>query len=54
MPMLTTIMQSGRNLGMQMLDDVLLDLVQRQVITAKDAYVKANEKSKFEALAREG
>jgi twitching motility protein PilT len=54
LPMLSTLMQSGKSLGMQMLDDVLMDLVQRGTITAKDAYVKANEKSKFEALAREG
>ncbi|MCM2270698.1 MAG: type IV pilus twitching motility protein PilT, partial [Thermoanaerobaculia bacterium] len=54
LPMLTTLMQSGRNQGMQMLDDVLMDLVQRRVISGKDAYVKANDKSKFEALARDG
>jgi twitching motility protein PilT len=54
LPMLSTLMQSGKSLGMQLLDDVLMDLVQRGVVTAKDAYVKANEKSKFEALAREG
>jgi hypothetical protein len=35
---------------MQMLDEVLMDLVQRQVITGKDAFVKANDKSKFEPL----
>jgi twitching motility protein PilT len=49
-PMLTTVMQSGRAAGMQLLDEVLLDLVQRRVITGKDAFVKANDKSKFEAL----
>jgi len=53
LPMLATLMQAGKSAGMQVLDDVLMDLVARGVVTAKDAYVKANEKSKFEALVRE-
>jgi len=53
LPMLTTLMQSGKSIGMQMLDDVLLDFVERRLVTAKDAYVKANDKAKFETLARE-
>jgi len=53
LPMLTTLMQSGKTQGMQMLDDVLMDYVTRKLVTAKDAYVKANDKSKFEALARD-
>ena len=49
-PMLQTVLQSGKSMGMQMLDDVLMDLAQSGVITGKDAYLKANDKSKFEAL----
>jgi twitching motility protein PilT len=49
-PMLQTVIQSGKSIGMQMLDDVLMELVQKQVISGKDAFVKANDKSKFEAL----
>ena len=45
--MLVTLMQSGKSAGMQMLDDVLMDLVQRGVISPKDAYVKATEKAKY-------
>ncbi|MND05302.1 hypothetical protein D3C83_260040 [compost metagenome] len=48
--MLQTVLQSGKSIGMQMLDEVLMELVQKQVITGKDAFVKANDKSKFEAL----
>ena len=49
-PMLQTVLQSGKSIGMQILDDVLLDLLQEGTITAKDAFLKANDKSKFEAL----
>jgi twitching motility protein PilT len=52
-PMLQTVLQSGKSAGMQMLDEVLMDLVQDGTITAKDAYLKANEKSKFEPLVRD-
>ncbi len=49
-PMLQTVLQSGKSIGMQMLDDVLMELVQKQVITGKDAFLKATDKSKFEGL----
>jgi twitching motility protein PilT len=49
-PMLQTVLQSGKSIGMQMLDDVLLDLYREGTITAKDAFLKANDKSKFESL----
>jgi twitching motility protein PilT len=50
LPMLQTVMQSGKPMGMQLLDEVLLDLVARKVVTAKDAYLKAQDKSRFEPL----
>src|SRR5678815_3965348 len=50
LPMLQTVMQSGKPMGMQLLDEVLLDLVTRKVVTAKDAYLKAQDKSRFEPL----
>ncbi len=49
-PMLVNLMQSGRNDGMQLLDDALLDLVAKKLVTPRDAYMKASDKSRFEPL----
>ena len=35
---------------MQLLDDALLDLVTRKIVTPRDAYMKASDKSRFEPL----
>ncbi len=48
--MLVNLMQSGRSEGMQQLDDALLELVAKKIVTPRDAYMKAQEKSRFEAL----
>ncbi|MEO8275231.1 MAG: PilT/PilU family type 4a pilus ATPase [Thermoanaerobaculia bacterium] len=48
--MLINLMQAGRSEGMQLLDDALLDLVTRKVVNPRDAYMKAQDKSRFEAL----
>ena len=48
--MLVNLMQSGRSEGMQLLDDALLDLVTKKIVTPRDAYMKAQEKGRFEAL----
>ena len=48
--MLVNLMQSGRSEGMQLLDDALLDLVTRKIVTPRDAYMKASDKSRFEPL----
>ena len=48
--MLVNLMQAGRSEGMQLLDDTLLDLVSRKIITGRDAYMKAQDKNRFEAL----
>ena len=48
--MLVNLMQSGRSEGMQLLDDALLDLVAKKIVTPRDAYMKAQEKGRFEAL----
>jgi twitching motility protein PilT len=50
LPMLVTLMQSGKKDGMQLLDDVLFDLVQMEVVTAKEAHLKAQDKARFEPL----
>ena len=48
-------MQTGRNLGMVMLNDALFDLVQKGIVEPRDAYLKAVEKTGFEAmLTKEG
>jgi len=43
-------MQTGKQHGMVMLNDALMDLVQKGIIEPRDAYLKAVEKTGFEAL----
>ena len=43
-------MQTGKQHGMVMLNDALMDLVQKGIVEPKDAYIKAVEKTGFEAL----
>jgi twitching motility protein PilT len=50
-PMIGSVIQSGRQEGMQSMDDALLALVERGRIKARDAYLKAHDKSRFESLA---
>ncbi len=47
---LETAMQSGGNLGMQTMDTALMDLVNKAMISGKDAYLQANTKTKFERV----
>ena len=47
---LTTVMQGGKALGMQTMDDHLEHLVRTNTIRAKDAYQRAVEKGRFEAM----
>ena len=42
-----SIMQTSRKIGMLMLNDSLVDLIKRDVITAEEAYVKSIDKSGF-------
>jgi twitching motility protein PilT len=48
--MLLSLMQSGRKEGMQIMDDALMELVQNGSVTPRDAYMKATQKARFEAL----
>jgi twitching motility protein PilT len=50
---LETAMQAGGGLGMQSMDTALMDLVTKGVISGKDAYLQANNKSKFERMKDE-
>ncbi len=49
-PMLHSIIQSGKNAGMQAMDDALFGALQSGRILPRDAYMKANDKQRFEHL----
>lgn len=40
-------LQTGKKYGMQSLDDSIMDLLKRRVISSDDAYTKANDKGRF-------
>lgn len=48
---LAQIMMSGRNMGMQNMDDVLNDLVNADVVSGEEAYMKAVDKERFSRFA---
>jgi twitching motility protein PilT len=52
-PMITSIIQSGRGLGMHLMDDSLMSLVESGKINAREAYMKATNKAPFEAMIDE-
>ncbi|MCU0614597.1 MAG: type IV pilus twitching motility protein PilT [Desulfobacterales bacterium] len=47
---LPSVMQTGKRFGMQLLDDAIMDLFNKGRISGDDAYLKANEKSRFRPL----
>ncbi len=47
-------MQTGKNLGMVMLNDALFDLVQKGIVEPRDAYIKAVDKTNFETQLTRG
>ena len=49
-PMIQSIIQSGRNQGMQAMDDVLFALAKEGKVAAEDAFHKAANKQRFEPL----
>jgi twitching motility protein PilT len=49
-PMLFSIIQSGKSMGMQAMDDALFALAKDGRILAQDAYLKATDKQRFEPL----
>jgi len=53
LPMLQTVIQGGRQLGMQRMDDALAALVESGTISARAAYLKALDKTRFEPLLDE-
>ncbi|MCF8067276.1 MAG: type IV pilus twitching motility protein PilT [Desulfobacterales bacterium] len=48
-----SMIQTGRKYGMQLLDDAIMDLFNKGMISADEAYAKSNEKQKFRPLLRE-
>jgi twitching motility protein PilT len=42
-----SVMQTGKKYGMQTMDDAIMELVEKRMISADDAYTNAIEKSKF-------
>jgi len=49
-PMLASIIQSGKNVGMQNMDDALFALAKEGKISGEDAYRSAREKQRFEPM----
>lgn len=42
-----SMIQTGKKYGMQSLDDAIMDLLQKKIIGAEEAYSKSNDKAKF-------
>jgi twitching motility protein PilT len=51
-PMINSLIQGGKKQGMQQMDDALMKLVESGEVTARAAYMKASDKSRFEARAK--
>ncbi|MBI4632388.1 MAG: type IV pilus twitching motility protein PilT [Deltaproteobacteria bacterium] len=47
-----SMIQTGKKYGMQLLDDAIMDLLNRGWIGADDAYIKCNDKAKFRPLLK--
>jgi twitching motility protein PilT len=47
-----SMIQTGKKYGMTLLDDSIMDLFKRGVISAEDAYAKSNDKARFRPLLR--
>ena len=50
MQMLSSLIQSGKQMGMQAMDDVLYQYVEEGKVSPREGYMKATEKARFEAL----
>lgn len=47
-----SMIQTGKKYGMQLLDDAIMDLVNKGWIAPDDAYMKCNDKAKFRPLLK--
>ena len=50
---ITSVIQAGKREGMQLLDDALDKMASSGVIEGSDAYMKANEKRRFEQYMKQ-
>jgi twitching motility protein PilT len=44
---INSMIQTGKKYGMQLLDDAIMDLLNKRWISAEEAYIKCNQKEKF-------
>lgn len=49
---LPSMVQTGKKYGMQLLDDAIMDLVNKGRISVEEAYIKSNDKAKFRAMLK--
>lgn len=49
---LSTAIQTGRNLGMQSLDDSIMDLLKKNIVSPDEAYRKSIDKTKFKPFLK--
>jgi twitching motility protein PilT len=47
-----SMIQTGKRYGMQLLDDAIMDLLNKGRIGAEEAYMKANDKARFRPLLK--
>ena len=47
-----SMIQTGKKYGMILLDDSIMDLFKKGIISAEDAYAKSNEKGRFRAMLK--
>lgn len=50
---IASMIQTGKKYGMQLLDDAIMDLLNKGMISGDDAYLKANDKQKFRSFCKE-
>ena len=49
---LSSVMQTGKQIGMQTLDDAIMNLLQRRMVSPEEAYMKCVQKAKFAPFLR--
>jgi len=49
---ISSAMQTGKNIGMQTLDDAIQDLLTKKWISAEEAYEKSIDKNRFATLLK--
>lgn len=47
-----SMIQTGRKYGMQLLDDAIMQLIEKRMISAEEAYAKSNDKARFRPLLK--